>query len=70
MSPDLNPIEHIWPYVVKRLEGSVFAGRDQLWTALQEAFAAVPVAYVHSLYNSLPRRMDAVIGARGGPTRY
>ena len=24
MSPDLNPIEHLWPMVLKRLEGSIF----------------------------------------------
>ena len=70
MSPDMNPIEHLWPWVLRRLEGAVFTGREQLWTALQEAFAAVPASYVNSLYASLPHRMQAVIAARGGPTRY
>lgn len=70
MSPDLNPIEHLWPFVLRALEGQVFSGRDQLWSALQEGFAEVPASFVKSLYDSLPRRMEAVIVARGGPTRY
>ena len=70
MSPDLNPVEHIWPWVLRRLEGAVLSCREQLWTSLQSEFAAVPVNYVKSLYDSLPRRMQAVIAAHGGPTRY
>lgn len=70
MSPDLNPIEHIWPYVLRGLEGQVFSSKDHLWSSLQGAFAAVPASYVKALYDSLPRRMQAVIVARGGPTRY
>ena len=66
----LNPIEHLWPFVLRGLEGQVFSGRDQLWSALQEGFAEVPASFVKSLYDSLPRRMEAVIVARGGPTRY
>ena len=30
MSPDLNPIEHVWPMVLKRLNGAIFSGKDQL----------------------------------------
>ncbi len=27
MSPDMNPIEHVWPIVGRMLEGQVFSGR-------------------------------------------
>ena len=70
MSPDLNPIEHLWPFVLRELNGAIFSGREQLWSALQEAFAKIPPAYVQSLYDSMPTRLAAVIRARGGPTRY
>ena len=70
MSPDMNPIEHVWPMVTRALEGSVFAGKDQLWSALQEAFANISPDQIRKLYESMPRRMAAVIAARGGPTRY
>ena len=70
MSPDLNPIEHIWPLVTRNLQGAVFSGREQLWTALQEAFAAISPAEVQKLYASMPDRLAAVKANRGGPTRY
>lgn len=70
MSPDLNPIEHLWPMVNRRLQGRFFSGKDQLWSALEEAFQAIEPAQVKALYDSMPRRMRAVIDARGGSTRY
>lgn len=69
-SPDLNPIEHVWPIVLRTLSGQVFAGKEDLWVALQSAFAAVPVADIKRLYASMPRRIEAVIAAHGGHTRY
>ena len=70
MSPDLNPIEHIWPMVTRNLNGSVFSGREQLWTALQQAFAEITPGQVKKLYASMPDRLAAVRAARGGATRY
>ena len=70
MSPDLNPIEHLWPLVLRQLNGAVFSGKEQLWAALQEAFAAITPAQVAKLYQSMPKRMLAVRAAKGGATRY
>lgn len=56
--------------VLKRLNGAIFSGRDQLWSALQEAFAAITPDQVDRLYKSMPARMAAVKAARGGATRY
>ena len=69
-SPDMNPIEHLWPIVLRKLNGSVVGGKEELWSALQAAFAAVQPSEVKALYASMPRRMAAVIAARGGHTRY
>lgn len=66
----MNPIEHLWPMVLTQLRGSVFANKDQLWSALQGAFAAITPVQVQALYNSMPNRMKAVIAMRGGHTRY
>jgi hypothetical protein len=66
----MNPIEHLWPMVAQKLSGSVFSGKEQLWSALQDAFASISPSQVKALYDSMPRRMEAVISARGGHTRY
>ena len=70
MSPDLNPIEHLWPMVLRHLNGAVFSGREQLWASLQEAFASITPAQVGRLYASMPSRMAAVKAAKGGATYY
>ena len=70
MSPDLNPIEHVWPLVLSNFKGAVFSGKEQLWSALHEAFAAVTPAVVKKLYDSMPDHLAAVKAQKGGPTRY
>ena len=69
-SPDLNPIEHLWPIVLRTLRGQVFAGMEDLWVDLQAGFFAVPAEQIKALYASMPRRIEAVISASGGHTRY
>jgi transposase len=69
-SPDLNPVEHVWPYVTRQLEDRVFNSKDDLWSALESAFAAVPPAAIQKLYTSMSRRLAAVLVARGGNTKY
>ncbi|KAJ6642598.1 Transposable element Tcb2 transposase [Pseudolycoriella hygida] len=54
-SPDLNPIENTWAMVVKGWE--TIYPRNK--TRLEE-----------KLYASMPHRMQAVIDANGGPTKY
>ena len=56
--------------MLHKLRGRVFAGKEQLWTALQAAFAAISPDQVSALDDSMPNRMRAVIAARGGHTRY
>lgn len=69
-SPDMNPIEQLWPAVLKQLEGQMFNSKAALWAALQSAFAAIPRSTVQNLYGSMARRMTAVIAANGGHTKY
>lgn len=69
-SPDMNPIEHVWPLVSRQLVGEVFADRDALWAALKVAFANVTPVQIQRLYASMPRRLAALYLARGGHTRY
>ena len=70
MSPDLNPIEHVWPLVTRNLKGAVFSGREQLWSALQEAFAQITPREIQKLYASMPDRLACVKAQKGGHTRY
>jgi transposase len=70
ISPDMNPIELLWPMGLKKLNGAIFSGREQLWASLQDAFASISADQVDRLYKSMRNRMAAVRAARGGATRY
>lgn len=69
-SPDMNPIEHIWPLVGRMMAGKVFSNRETLWVALQAAFAALKPEQVLRLYTCMPDRLAALAKAKGGHTRY
>lgn len=47
-----------------------FLDLQQLANAIVEEWQAVPQRLIAKLINSMPRRVRAVLRARGGPTRY
>lgn len=70
LSPDLNPIESLWAIVKRKLRGNRFRTKDELWEAVKEAWGAIPLDNLISLIDSMPRRIQSVIRAKGGPTEY
>jgi len=71
-SPDLNPIEHVWDMLARRLRSRRRAvqSREELRVALIEEWDRLPQELIDNLINSMRRRMTAVVRARGGNTRY
>ena len=71
-SPDLNPIEHLWNHLKRKLGEyeSEPAGLDELWVRLQKEWDEIPVEVVRNLIESMPRRVAAIIKAKGGYTKY
>ena len=71
-SPDLNPIEHAWDILQRRLSSRIRQPRtaEELSNFLVEEWHRIPVADIRRLILSFPRRCQEVINARGGHTRY
>ncbi|KAL6466679.1 hypothetical protein MHYP_G00244830 [Metynnis hypsauchen] len=71
-SPDLNPMEHLWDELEQRLRERLFrpTSVSDLINALQEEWAKIPISTLLNIVESLPRRVEAVITAKGGPTSY
>ncbi|GBO18416.1 Transposable element Tcb2 transposase [Araneus ventricosus] len=71
-TPDLNSIEHLWDILEKGVKAhhTTPATLTELWTALADIWQAIPVERFRKLVESMPRRVAAVIKARGGQTRY
>lgn len=78
-SPDLNPIEHVWKktkeilrrdfhalYLLKNNEENLAVVGD----ALRVAWERVPQALIDTLIDSIPKRLRAVVRARGWYTKY
>lgn len=71
-SPDLNIIENVWGWLVKRIYegGRQFDSRASLIEAIEVAWQQLEVVYIRRLYESLPKRLCEVLEKSGGPTKY
>ncbi len=69
-SPDLNPIENLWGIVKRKMRDTRPNNADELKAAIKETWASIPPQQCHKLITSMPRRIEAVIKAKGAPTKY
>lgn len=69
-SPDLNPIENLWSIIDDKIRHRSCNNGDELFKSLQEAWNDIPVAYLRTLVESMPRRCQAVIDKEGYATKY
>lgn len=69
-SPDLNPIENLWEEVDRNINRSNVTNLEQLWLEVQTAWNAIPPERCQTLISSMSRRCQAVIKAKGYPTKY
>ena len=69
-SPDLNPMENAWSVLKDRLEIEEIHGMQNLWEKCQDLWMAIPRETITNLIASMPRRVQAVIRAGGGPIYY
>ncbi len=69
-SPDLNPIENLWGIVKRKMKNKKPKNADELKATVKETWASIPPQQCHKLITSMPRRIEAVIKAKGAPTKY
>ncbi len=69
-SPDLNPIDNIWGIVKRKTRDTRPNNADELKATVKETWASIPPQQCHKLITSMPRRIEAVIKAKGAPTKY
>ena len=69
-SPDLNLIEHLWDESEWRLRArpSGPTSVSDLTDGLLEEWSKIPINTLLNLVESLPRRVEAVLAAKGGTT--
>ncbi len=70
MSPDLNPIEHVWGTLKQKVEKHHVSNIQQLRDVIMEEWKRMLATTCAALVNSMPRRIKAVIDNNGAPTKY
>ncbi len=68
-SLDLN-IENLWSIVKTKMRNKRPKNADELKATVKETWASIPPQQCHKLITSIPRRIEAVIKAKGAPTKY
>ena len=71
-SPDLNPIEHLWQHLKKKLQqyDAPPKGVHELWERVAREWNEIPPETCQKLVESMPKRIEAVLKAKGGHTKY
>lgn len=71
-SPDLNLIENVWGWLVRKVyeSGRQFEDRESLIAAIKLAWREISLDYIKRLYDSMPDRIYEVIMNKGGSTHY
>ena len=71
-SPDMNPIEHVWYLIKTRINKRRNRPKtvEEMKVALLEEWEKIDIKVINSLIESMPRRVQALIEAKGGATKY
>ncbi|GFW30379.1 transposable element Tcb2 transposase [Trichonephila clavipes] len=71
-SPDLNPIEHVWDALGRRVAGRQLPPQTlkELERALLEEWDRIPQLVINSLIDSMPQRCSTLLAVRGNHTPY
>ncbi|GBM76819.1 hypothetical protein AVEN_228217-1 [Araneus ventricosus] len=69
-SPDLNPIEHIWRELEVRARKHDIKTKSELKTVMMEKRMNIHAEITKKLAKSIPKRLKAVVDAKGYPTKY
>ena len=71
MSPDLNPIEHLWGILKWKVGVRKVSNIHQVCDVIMEEWKRTPLATCEALVNSMPKnKVKAMLENNGGHTKY
>ena len=70
--PDFNTIEHLWFHLKKQLLDHKTCSSEilELWERVEKEWEEIKPEECQNLIESIARRVEAVIRAKGGYTKY
>lgn len=69
-SPDLNVIEHVWEELARKLYKNKYNTLAQLKEGIEREWNNITPEFCANLVHSMPRRLEAVIKAKGFASKY
>jgi transposase len=69
-SPDINVIENMWSTLKRNVSQFNVTSSDDLWNVTLKAWNDIPIETIYNLYKSIPRRLKAVLKAKGHHSKY
>jgi hypothetical protein len=69
-SPDINPIENLWPLLETKIRKCKCSSRQMLIENLKKEWDKIGQEMTANLVNSMPRRLQAIIDTKVLHTKY
>lgn len=72
-SPDVNPIENVWGYIVKKINNTNDfhpENSDDLWNKIEEIWNNYNPHHAQTLVASMPKRLELIIEKNGAAIKY
>lgn len=69
-SPDINPIEHLWSVLERKIRQFPITNKERLKSVISTEWEKISADVTKKLVDSMPRRLEAIIKAKGYPTKY
>ena len=66
----MNSIENVWNYIEANIADIHFRNVDELYEVIKKVWLDISGDYIKKLIDSMKRRIQAIIKAHGGSTRY
>ncbi|GFX33425.1 hypothetical protein TNCV_4122591 [Trichonephila clavipes] len=70
MSPNLNVIENLWSHLERAVQKHQITSKEQLKSGIAEEWLNIAPDTPRHLVEWIPRRLEAVISAKGYATKY
>ena len=69
-SPDINPIEHVWDVLERRIRTHHITSRNHLKSVIAEEWNKIEEDTTRNLVGSMRRRLEEIIRCKGHATKY
>ena len=69
-SPDVNPIENLWDHLKREKIRHSATSKERLWEVLCQCWTSIEASTLQNLVKSMPKRVQAILKAKGGHTNY